>query len=101
MDENIVNEAEFAESENDNETITIEEAQKELDELTKPKLLDRIADYLGLILGLLVTTGCAAVAFAFFITFIPSINFTFVHFLKCWSGMIAIILIKGLIKTKV
>lgn len=96
MDENIVNEAE-----NDNETITIEEAQKELDELTKPKLLDQIADYLGLILGLLVTTGCAAVAFAFFITFIPSINFTFIHFLKCWSGMIAIILIKGLIKTKV
>lgn len=96
MDENIVNE-----TGNIEDTITLEEAQKELDELTKPSLLDRIADYLGIILGLLITTGCAAVAFAFFITFIPSIHFTLLHFLKCWSGMIAIILIKGLIKTKI
>ena len=93
MDENIVNETEFSESENNTEEI-----QEKPDESTKFELSDRIADYLGLIFGILITTMCAAIAFAFFITFIPSIHFTFILFLKCWSGMISFSIIKGLIK---
>ena len=95
MDENIVNEAEFTETENDN---TTEKMQEKPNESTKSKLSDRIADYLGFIFGILMTTVCAAVTFAFFITFIPSIHFTFTLFLKCWSGMISFSIIKGLIK---
>ncbi len=77
----------------------IQEGQFE--ELEKPSLSDKIADYLGTILSLLVMTAAAALTLAFFFTFIPTIKFTFLHFLKCWSGIISGLLIRGILKTNI
>jgi len=65
----------------------------------KLSLSDKIADYLGVILGLLFMTAGAALTLAFFFTFIPGIKFTFLHFLKCWAGVISGLLIRGILKT--
>ena len=77
----------------------IQEGQFE--ELEKPSLSDKIADYLGIILSLLVMTAAAALTLAFFLSFIPTIKFTFLHFLKCWSGIISGLLIRGILKTNI
>ena len=73
----------------------------QFEELEKPSLSDKIADYLGIILSLLVMTAAAALTLAFFLTFIPSINFTFLHFVKCWAGIISGLLIRGILKTNI
>ena len=65
----------------------------------KPSLSDKIADYLGIILSLLLMTAAAGLALAFFFTFIPGIKFTFLHFLKCWAGIGSALLIRGILKT--
>ena len=79
--------------------MNIQEGQFE--ELEKPSLSDKIADYLGIILSLLVMTAGAALTLAFFFTFIPGIKFTFLHFVKCWAGIISGLLIRGILKTNV
>lgn len=70
-------------------------------ELEKQSLSDKIADYLGIILSLLVMTAGAALTLAFFFTFIPGIKFTFLHFVKCWTGVISGLLIRGILKTNI
>ncbi len=77
----------------------IQEGQFE--ELKESSPSDKIADYLGIILSLLVMTAAAALTLAFFLTFIPSINFTFLHFVKCWAGVISGLLIRGILKTNI
>ena len=67
----------------------------------KPSLSDKIADYLGIVLSLLFMTAAAGLALAFFFTFIPGIKFTFLHFLKCWAGVGAGLLIRGILTTNV
>ena len=76
-------------------------SQNNINQETKEKLnlMDKIADYTGIILGLLFMTSGAALALAFFFTFIPGIKFTFLHFLKCWAGVISGLLIRGILKT--
>ena len=69
--------------------------------IEKPSFSDKIADYLGVILSLLVMTAAAALTLAFFFTFIPGIKFTFLHFLKCWAGVISGLLIRGILKTNI
>jgi len=126
MDEPIVNEAEFEELEEtnnapvetnsaeifpetfENEEIPMNEPfeQNEVNTTTpeieeKLTLSDKIADYLGIILSLLFMTAGAALALAFFFTFIPGIKFTFLHFLKCWSGIVAGLFIRGILKTNI
>ena len=126
MDEPIVNEAEFEKLEetNDapvepefaeifpeefkNEEISMEEPfeQNEVNTIMpevkeRLALSDKIADYLGIILSLLLMTAGAALTLAFFFTFIPEIKFTFLHFLKCWSGIVAGLFIRGILKTNI
>ena len=82
-----------------NEIIDVEN-QEEQKEPTSPKILDKIADFSGLILGLIFSTGLVGLALAFFLTFIPEIHFTFLHFLKCWAGVVAFPLVRGMLHTK-
>ena len=61
---------------------------------------DKIANYVGMIFGIVFTTALAGLALAVFLTFIPGIKFTFLHFIKCWSGVLSGLFIRGILKTK-
>ena len=63
-------------------------------------LSDKIANYVGMIFGIVFTTTLAGLALAIFLTFIPGIKFTFLHFIKCWSGVLSGLFIRGILKTK-
>lgn len=67
---------------------------------SQPSIFDKIADILGLFLGLLVTTSIVGVTLAFFLTFIPGIHFSLMHFLKCWAGVMTFPLMRGVIHTQ-
>lgn len=66
----------------------------------KSFLSDKIANYVGVIFGIVFTTTLAGLALAVFLTFIPGIKFTFLHFIKCWSGVLSGLFIRGILKTK-
>ena len=67
---------------------------------SQPSVLDKIADILGLFLSLLITTSIVGMALAFFLTFIPGIHFSLMHFLKCWAGVMTFPLMRGVIHTQ-
>lgn len=85
----------------DEEKIMTEDAPRasDIEDATNEEssFLNKIADISGLFLGLLITTGIAGLALAFFLTFIPNIHFSLMHVLKCWSGTMVIPLIRGII----
>lgn len=110
MDEERIEEAEFAEipvEELPNEEFIKDEPiqQNEVNTTAtenkkKPFLSDRVASYVGVIFGIIFTTALAGLALAIFLTFIPGIKFTFPHFIKCWSGVLSGLFIRGILKTK-
>lgn len=110
MDKKNIEEANFAEIPAEklpNEEFIKKEPiqQNEVNTATKENkektfLSDKIANYIGMIFGIVFTTTLAGLALAIFLTFIPGIKFTFLHFIKCWSGVLSGLFIRGILKTK-
>lgn len=110
MDKENIKEAEFteipAEKLSNEEFIEDEPIQQNeisttaTEDKEKSFLSDKIANYIGMIFGVIFTTAFAGLALAIFLTFIPGIKFTFPHFIKCWSGVLSGLFIRGILKTK-
>ena len=58
---------------------------------TKLTKKQTILTAIPLVINLIIISG----------TFIPGIKFTFLHFVKCWAGIISGLLIRGILKTNV
>ena len=109
MDENNVIDAEFEEIPNDAgagpsdpPTLEPELEQPNTEDPADqpPQFLDKVADFIGVWAAAIMLTFLAGLGLAFFFTFIPAIRFSFPLVLKCWAGVWAFLLARGVAQNK-